>query len=248
MGRISTPALPSGTMNVVRPLCLGTRCCAGQHEDVGGPVGGAGEHLLPVDQPILAVALGARLGRGHVRAASRLGVASTIRISPRSAPPTISRFCSSVAVCSNVLLIILVVAPAVQVEARGVDLLETARRPCPGRCPCRRTRTASRRPASPARRAARALRGLVAAGIRVCARPLAGRRVRPPSHGLPWRYSASLSTSLKSTATPRLPARSSAAGVRPDRPSRSYSRRESPRASGQALARREGTAGCRTRA
>ena len=70
----SMPGWSSGTRNIVRPACFGpSRLRAGEEEDVVGDVGVRREHLLPVDDPPVAVPASAGAHAGDVGPDLRLG-------------------------------------------------------------------------------------------------------------------------------------------------------------------------------
>ena len=75
MGWISMPGVSSGTRNMVSPRCLADLGIgAGEEEDVLREVCATREHLLAVDDPVVAVADGAGLRGSDVRARLGLGV------------------------------------------------------------------------------------------------------------------------------------------------------------------------------
>jgi hypothetical protein len=83
-----------------QPLVLGHLGVGpGEHEGVVRLLGVGGEHLLAVDDPLVAVAHGAGLRRRHVGPDSGSVKPSTMMISPRSAGGRMSFFCSSVPMC-----------------------------------------------------------------------------------------------------------------------------------------------------
>jgi hypothetical protein len=97
---------------------------AGEHEDVGGPVGGACEHFLPVDKPSVAVTLGPGLGRRDVRARVGFGVAKHDDDLAAQRPADELALLLFRRRVQQRVADHLGGSPAVHVQARGGDLLE----------------------------------------------------------------------------------------------------------------------------